>query len=316
MDWKKYFCPVCGIDFTDDDDVVVCPECGTPHHRECWKKNGKCANENLHGTDDSLECTYKKAGAEFDTTPELTDSENFGEYNPQTNEPAENNFEGFDPFKNQDPEAQNTAPVSYQINGKPSVLYEIAVKKNQKYYIPRFVYIEKLKNNKSVNFTAFLFPLAWSLYRKMYKLSALIFAAYILIMGTMVYGVMLDKPLMESFNACYEEDPEFMVKVAAFSNEESGATLTPTQQEFYKETTEFAFPAVITWGTFILKYAIKILVCLFANKLYLKKITKSIDIAEKAGLQGDFLKNYIYRKNGTLPLILVAIVGYLEFIIY
>lgn len=47
----KYYglpCPVCGIIMREQDDVVVCPECATPHHRECWFKNGKCINEALH----------------------------------------------------------------------------------------------------------------------------------------------------------------------------------------------------------------------------------------------------------------------------
>ncbi len=27
-------CPVCGKAFTDEDDIVVCPKCGAPYHRE------------------------------------------------------------------------------------------------------------------------------------------------------------------------------------------------------------------------------------------------------------------------------------------
>lgn len=47
----KYYglpCPVCGAVFNENDDVVVCPECATPHHRECWLKNGRCVNVQLH----------------------------------------------------------------------------------------------------------------------------------------------------------------------------------------------------------------------------------------------------------------------------
>lgn len=51
MLYEKVACPVCGGDFSAGDDVVVCPECGTPHHRECWKNVGRCVNESLHGED-------------------------------------------------------------------------------------------------------------------------------------------------------------------------------------------------------------------------------------------------------------------------
>lgn len=43
-------CISCGEIFTDSDDVVVCPECGTPYHRECYFKEGKCINVQLHET--------------------------------------------------------------------------------------------------------------------------------------------------------------------------------------------------------------------------------------------------------------------------
>ncbi len=48
MDFIGYECPVCNKNFHADDDVVVCPVCGTPHHRECYEQMGKCANESKH----------------------------------------------------------------------------------------------------------------------------------------------------------------------------------------------------------------------------------------------------------------------------
>lgn len=47
-DYKGSKCISCGKEFTDGDDIVVCPECGTPYHRICYNKNGKCINEALH----------------------------------------------------------------------------------------------------------------------------------------------------------------------------------------------------------------------------------------------------------------------------
>lgn len=41
-------CPVCRAPFGENDDIVVCPECGTPHHRACWAKIGCCGVEQYH----------------------------------------------------------------------------------------------------------------------------------------------------------------------------------------------------------------------------------------------------------------------------
>lgn len=44
-------CPVCKVKFKDDDDIVVCPVCGAPHHRSCYNQTGRCAYEQFHGTE-------------------------------------------------------------------------------------------------------------------------------------------------------------------------------------------------------------------------------------------------------------------------
>ena len=41
-------CPVCEQAFTDTDDIVVCPDCGTTYHRDCWKKVGACMHRSEH----------------------------------------------------------------------------------------------------------------------------------------------------------------------------------------------------------------------------------------------------------------------------
>ena len=48
--YENYKCPVCNKQFTKDDDIVTCPECGTPHHRECYNLTGHCVNKGLHAS--------------------------------------------------------------------------------------------------------------------------------------------------------------------------------------------------------------------------------------------------------------------------
>ena len=48
MDLNGQKCPACGRNFDHDDDIVVCPVCGTPQHRACWDERGECVNASRH----------------------------------------------------------------------------------------------------------------------------------------------------------------------------------------------------------------------------------------------------------------------------
>ena len=52
-------CQFCHGILFEEDDIVVCPECGAPHHRECWQKAGKCALEEFHGTENQYDVAQK-----------------------------------------------------------------------------------------------------------------------------------------------------------------------------------------------------------------------------------------------------------------
>lgn len=43
-------CSVCGKPLTDTDDIVVCPDCGAPYHRDCYEKQGACVYADQHGS--------------------------------------------------------------------------------------------------------------------------------------------------------------------------------------------------------------------------------------------------------------------------
>lgn len=48
LDYTGIRCPVCDKPFQPGDDIVVCPQCGAPYHRECYQKEGKCKFDDLH----------------------------------------------------------------------------------------------------------------------------------------------------------------------------------------------------------------------------------------------------------------------------
>lgn len=298
MDFKNYFCPVCNNKFTDDDDVVVCPECGTPHHRDCYFSNGGCFNEEKHNSTENVSEAYKQDVAEeIEAIPvepvEFQDKK----------EEERNEF-----FKNASFNPSST-PL---IGGKHGYLFEIAIGKNQRYYIPRFMLMDKFQKSLNWNFFAFICPLTWSLYRKMYKLSALIFAVYVLIFGSMGYFIMNDEGFVKANEVCMQENPQYFTDISAYLSGQGDYSLTPAQQELIKEMETIEVPGAVGILCSALPFVIRILMALFSTKLYYEKLRKNIEKAENKGLYGDELKNYLHRKYGTMPLIIAGIVGIIE----
>lgn len=64
-DYTGKKCLACGSEFTRSDDIVVCPDCGTPYHRQCYAEKGECINYELHsrGGSWSAEQSAKEAAA-------------------------------------------------------------------------------------------------------------------------------------------------------------------------------------------------------------------------------------------------------------
>ncbi len=63
--FKDCTCPYCENAFTENDDIVVCPDCGTPHHRGCYMDNKACKNELLHGSGFEWKSPVEKAISGF-----------------------------------------------------------------------------------------------------------------------------------------------------------------------------------------------------------------------------------------------------------
>ncbi len=48
MRYLSVNCDACGKAFDEDSEVVVCPVCGTPEHKECWCETNECINSARH----------------------------------------------------------------------------------------------------------------------------------------------------------------------------------------------------------------------------------------------------------------------------
>ncbi len=199
IDLKGQQCPVCKAYLFEDDDVVFCPECGAPHHRECYQKIGHCALSELHGTEQEYSRTKKEEigqpEQEENNQPEqlVTCYFCYEEYPVgYKNCPhcghlnaAGMGGAGFDPL--------GGVPADFELSG--GVTAKEAAKfvmSSSNRYMPKFAKF-KAGGKISWNWAAFLLPEGWALHRKMYK-------SGILAILLMVVAGILMMPFAEEYN--------------------------------------------------------------------------------------------------------------------
>ncbi len=166
-------CPVCNEFFNPQEDIVVCPLCGTPHHRECYKKNGECANAEKHNEG------YRWESVE---------------------PPKEEKAEQIPPFFTDESNAHNSRDAASTVfwanqqnpfSAYPKELCEgVETEEAAEFlgmnafkYLQNFFYEKSGK--KTFNWSAFLFMPYWFFYRKMAKIGV-IFMAIILGVSVLV----------------------------------------------------------------------------------------------------------------------------------
>jgi len=152
-------CSLCHAYLLEDDDVVYCPVCGAPHHRECYNSVGHCALEENHGTDMQYDKLKRKQEAQEQETqkeqPRTENGEKFGAFGSFAD------FQGTLPF-----DLLGGIPKDQLIDdGVTAGEAAKFVASNSHRYVPKFAKGRKV----SFNLMAFLCPCGWFLSRKMYK---------------------------------------------------------------------------------------------------------------------------------------------------
>ncbi len=261
FDNKKKSCVFCHAYLFEEDDVVYCPVCGAPHHRECYNKINRCALEEFHGTEnqyDKLKAAEPKEEKNSEETKEADSSE----------EQYKSPFGGF-------------APIDFLGGVKGDTLIDEGVTatdaakfvfSNTIRYIPKFTKLNP--NNKvSWNFMAFFFPGSWMLSRKMYKIGILSCALEFL-------AVLLSIPFQTAMDAIYANNT---------------AITSETATKLYEEMLKIdplimlaAFVASMGWMAF------KILMGLFGDWIYKKHVVKSVREINSDSED----KDYDFRKRG------------------
>lgn len=201
MNYNNVSCPVCGKPFTENDDIVVCPECGAPHHRDCYKELGHCALESeLHEQGLSWKNPNEKEDVQK-AAPQQSDNggiicPNCGlncaptdNFCPNCNtplHPADNNNRpvvenAFDASGN--PEVDNMFGAIYEndnIDGIPAKDFICITRQNFPYFLRVFKIFSQRAKAKVFNWSAFFFNYFYFFYRKMYKLGAFLLAFYLI----------------------------------------------------------------------------------------------------------------------------------------
>ena len=283
-------CVRCHAYLFPEDDIVYCPVCGAPHHRECYNQLGHCALEEFHGTDRQYDKV--KAREEEQAAAEM----------PNTGENAEGLItcqmchEKYDFALNACPKcgAPNIAKaggsfVNFDFLGGVPADYDIGdgitadeakrfVAANTPRYIPKFAVLNA-KNKLSWNWLAFLFPCGWMLSRKMYKNG--IIAGLLTVISSLFY-----LPFMNAINNL---------------GTTPGETQAQIMQSIYEHLPKMgaAVIAALLAG-FVLNIAVRLLSALFGDYLYKQYAISSIKTIRAESEDMD----YDYRKKGGVNIFL------------
>ena len=252
-------CPVCKRLFEDGDDIVVCPECGTPHHRECYNSIGHCVNRNLH-----------KAGYSFDDDESSKgDSDDIVRVAKKILQNSGENTE----------EKAAVPPVNVQITPDYGVMYindpdtidgesvsdvAAAVRSN----VPRFIRaFKKLEGKKKFtwNWSAFFFGSFYFFYRKIYR-QAIMFISL---------GVTL---LLASNFAMMKFAPKCTELFTEYANQTNASSLPDRNAlaEKIMASSDYKNAVIVSAVFFGAIFILRIIEALFADRIYKSTVSSLI----------------------------------------
>lgn len=284
-------CPVCDKVFTEGDDIVICPKCGTPHHRACYNSIGHCFNEDKHKT--GFEYGVSTVTEQEEVPKEAENKEHYYQPSEPVNHKTVcskcgkeiNNDAPFCCYcgeRQSNPQYREYSPVSnfgisnaeqqrYEgedltIDGKNAADVASVVRTNTARFIPKFI-----KNKKiSWNWSAFIFGPYYLFYRKMYK------------QGTLF--LLINVIIQFFLNGFYSKEiSDFMT----FFNANYQTLYTNPSSELISEMTELS-NAVMPM-MYILVGAVLIIntiIALFADSFYKTRVMQVLDRVDENLQQG------------------------------
>jgi ribosomal protein L37E len=318
-------CLICGEVFDNTSDIAVCPECGTPYHRACFKKVGHCTNTELHenhtewvpdtvSDEKSNETLCKRCGKQNTAGSLFCESCGFPLDSFIKTETADRREELLEEEKGSgfagisDELIMNPTAINYddplcgfnpeEVFDEDVRLSEIAefVKSNTHYYLPIFKNIKKFGTPLMFNFTAFFFPELFFAYRKMplYAIGAFLIRSFLAIPSFIYEFADKSYPGLENLTGI----------ASAFDVH---------SQSFQLLLFIFSIANMVRMGYFAYK----------ANSFYYKKVISSIRFWKEAYSQRNKFPEYfenidsfdgLLRKKGGTSILLLAFFVVLFFV--
>ncbi|MBR1592630.1 MAG: DUF2628 domain-containing protein [Ruminococcus sp.] len=252
-------CVVCNNVFDENSDVVVCPECGAPHHRECYMKENRCGFFLSHIGGVKWERTVTR-----NAEPEISRT---GEnYYTEEETAAENAFHEERFNITEDEYLFSAKFLGYNPNEDigGATIKEAAdfVKSNKVYYIPIFKRMKDMGKKISFNILSLLFPQVFFANRKMWGWALISSALSVILSIPAALMIVIDDGMQNGY------------------------------QEFTSILTDFLMNnrSVITAITDIcsfFEFGIRILFCLFGNSLYYRFVLKNLKKFRKIGISDE-----------------------------
>ena len=290
-------CPVCHKRFVAGDDIVVCPECGTPHHRACWQQNGDCFNKMRHkdgyvfevprvnprDNQPQVACPYcgqsNPAGATFcihcgkvlrDAASEERQAPT-GTYS--TGDPfgARQNIQSFNLYGGVDPDSE--------IDGVKVRDIATYIGKSSGYYLFQYKNMQRRGKKTSFSLPGFFIAPIFLLYRKMWGMGLLA-----LLVQTVLTLPQMVLDFLSLFNVAWYES----VVNWAGTNTLYGLLMACS----------------------LLSLVWKIVISLYANHLYLRHVVKKVKHIQSHATSDQQYQAAIAKKGGVSTVVMVITASY------
>lgn len=330
MTYENEICPVCGKAFNENDDVVVCPICGTPHHRQCYLDNKNCKNASLHSESfewqpsakdevksvevpveapvDTLGAQQTDNAGKADDGHKIVFCPKCGKENPAEEptcrycgERLYNNGE-----KGVFSQSVMLPDMSAQQFGTPIIrispddtidgnkVSDVAeyIQLNANKYIPKMYKMEKTGKKTSFNWAAFLFTPYWFFFRRMHTIGFLLMVVLLAVTGA------CSTQRMNTAAQQYDTVVENYYNGTASYEEVMNANKT-----------------ILTMPETIISFAVELGVKLFGGffgtYFYKKKVKSDIDDSKKTATSPEEYRLLIFKKGGISGwMCALAVIGY------